>query len=70
MKYIDKINKPLKIQIRDAIIVFIASLTASYIFFHYNLTMDDFMNIITETKNVPLMVGNKATDIFTDNPNF
>ena len=49
MKYIDKELKPLKYIIRDAIIVFVSSLTSSYLFFHLNITLVDFMNIITET---------------------
>lgn len=69
MKYIDKELKPLKFVIRDAIIVFISSLTACYLFFHLNVTLDDFMNIITESKNVGIN-GIKTAEIFTDTPNF
>jgi hypothetical protein len=68
MKYIDKELKPLKFIIRDAIIVFVSSLTACYLFFNMNLTLDDFMNVITETKG-GIGLG-KPAEIFTDTPTF
>jgi hypothetical protein len=69
MKFIDKELKPLKTVIRDALIVFISTLTASYVFLHMNGTIQEFMNVITETKILPSSIGGTA-EIFTDTPNF
>jgi hypothetical protein len=69
MKYIDKELKPLKFVIRDAIVVFISSLSSTYLFFHLNVSLDDFMSIVTESKNVGINTI-KTAEIFTDTPNF
>jgi hypothetical protein len=70
MKYVDKELKPLKYIVRDIVIVFVSSLTSCYLFFHLNLTLDDFMNVITETKSNTANIIGKNAEIFTDNPNF
>jgi len=77
MKFIDKDIKPIKLLFRDALIVFISSLTATYIFFHFSENIQEFLNVITDTKATTSTIvgGNGAsitstTEIFTDNPNF
>jgi hypothetical protein len=67
MKFIDKELKPLKFIIRDALIVFVSSISASFIYFNMNGNLADFMNVMTDTKTAP--VGG-ATEIFTDSPGF
>jgi hypothetical protein len=66
MKFIDKEYKPLKILMKDAVMVFSATLVASYGFFYMNGSFKDFMNVITETK----VLDPAATQIFTDAPAF
>jgi hypothetical protein len=68
MKFIDKNKemKPLKFFVRDAVMVFVSSLFASFSYFYMNNTINDFMNTVTETK--VLSVG--TTEVFTDVPGF
>ena len=66
MKYIDKVWKPLRTIIRDAIIVFTSSFIASYGYFYMNGSFSDFINIVTENK----ILKTEATQIFTDIPSF
>lgn len=66
MKFIDKQWKPLRIIIRDAIIVFSAALVASYGYSYMNGSFSDFLNIVTENK----VLKTEATQIFTDVPTF
>lgn len=66
MKYLEKEFKPLKIMVRDAAIVFISALAASYGFIYTKHSFSDFLNIVTENKTVNI----ESTQIFTDNPGF
>lgn len=69
MKYIDKEMKPLKFMIRDAAIVFSAAIGTLFVFSHMNGPMrnlNDFMNIITDTKTLSAA----APEVFTDEPGF
>ena len=66
MKFIDKEWKPLRIIIRDAIIVFSSAMVASYGYSYMNGSFSDFLNIVTENK----MLKTDATQIFTDEPAF
>jgi len=66
MKFVDKEWKPLRIIIRDAIIVFSSSLLASYGYSYMNGSFSDFLNIVTENK----ILKTDATQIFTDIPAF
>lgn len=77
MKFIDKEFKPVKTLFRDALIVFISSLTATYIFFHFKDSIQEFMNVITNTKVSSIggalggiSAASSPAEIFTDNPNF
>lgn len=66
-KYIDNNDfKPLKYYIRDALIVFLSSFVCSYIFFNYKTYINEFFNVITETK----FLTPENTPIFVDNPGF
>jgi len=67
MKFIDKELKPLKFVIRDATIVFVCSLLATFVYLNMNGTIHEFINVVTDTKTVPIG-GN--TDIFTGDPGF
>ena len=66
MKFIDKEWKPLRIIIRDAIIVFSSAFVASYGYSYMNGSFSDFLNIVTENK----VLNTDSTQIFTDVPAF
>lgn len=67
MKYLEEEIKPLKLIVREGLIVFVCTILASYGFMHSNSSINDFLNVITETKVVNTA---DATQIFTDNPGF
>ena len=67
MKFIDNELKPLKYVIRDATIVFVCSLLATFLNMNMNGTIHEFINVVTDTKTIPIG-GN--TDIFTGDPEF
>jgi hypothetical protein len=68
MKFIDKEMKPLKNVIRDAAYVLSASLIGVFVFLNMNTSIKDFMNVITDSKNVD--VTSATTQIFTGEPGF
>lgn len=67
MRFIEKQMKPLKFLVRDACIVFMSGVAATFIFFNMDSTMTDFFNVVTETKSVP---QGGAAEVFTDAPGF
>lgn len=66
MKYLEKEWKPLKFIVRDCLVVFISSCIAAIIFFHLDIYIHDFFNVVTDTKTF----NSNATQIFTDAPGF
>jgi len=66
MKYLEKEMKPMKVVVRDGLIVFVSTVVASYGFHYSNSSISDFFNVITENK----VMNAEATQIFTDNPGF
>ena len=66
MKYIDKEWKPIKYLVRDSLIVFISSFIGVFLYLKGQGTVTDFVNAITENKNVEL----KGTQVFTGDPEF
>jgi hypothetical protein len=66
MKYIDKEIKPMKLFIRDAIIVFVSTLLCCYLFFSYDSYITDFFNVVTDSK----IINPANTQVFTDVPGF
>ena len=66
MKYLDKEDKPLKFMVRDTIIVFCCGLLSTFGYFYLETYINDFFNIVTETKTL----NTNATQIFTDEPGF
>ena len=67
MKFVEKKMKPLKSLVRDAVIVFLSSIAATFVVFNMDGKMTDFLNVMTDTKTAPA-IG--ATEIFTDSPGF
>lgn len=67
-KYLDKNGekKPLKLIVRDVVIVFASSLTATFVYFTFQNQIRDFFNIVTETPTL----NTATTQIFTDTPGF
>jgi hypothetical protein len=68
MKFIDKEMKPLKTVIRDAAYVLGSSLIGVFVFLNMNTSIKDFMNVITDSKNIE--VTSSTTQIFTGEPGF
>jgi len=66
MKYLDKQLKPLKLIIRDAFIVFVSTLVGVYVFSLFGGSVQEFFNIVTESKTL----NAAATQVFTDVPGF
>ena len=66
MKYLDKEFKPLKLIVRDALIVFVCSTVGGYVLMNMNGTINNFFNIVTENKALNM----ESTQIFTDTPGF
>jgi hypothetical protein len=63
----EEVDYPLKLIVRDIILVFLSTLSGTFLYSHLYIYFDEFFDIITDTKNVPLI---KSTEIFTDVPNF
>ena len=66
MKYIEKNLKPLKVLVRDAIIVMICSIISTYIYFNIDKNIVEFFNIITNNR----IIEPSITPVFTDHPGF
>jgi putative effector of murein hydrolase LrgA (UPF0299 family) len=66
MKYITKEWQPLKHVIRDSVYVFVSGVISLFLVLNMNGSVNDFMDVMTNTKGGDL----KATQIFTDEPGF
>ena len=66
MKYLEKEFKPLKVIIRDALIVFVSSFVSGYVILESGLYIIEFFNIVTENKDLKF----SEAKIFTDSPGF
>tara|TARA_B110000967_G_scaffold210091_1_gene270517 strand:+ start:2596 stop:2862 length:267 start_codon:yes stop_codon:yes gene_type:complete len=66
MKYIEEEWKPLKILVKDSIIVFISSFIGIFIYIQGHNSFSDFFSILTDTKINDL----KSTEVFTGEPEF
>lgn len=67
MRYIEKEMKPLKLVVRDALIVGVSSILSLFFYFYLEKYLLDFYGIITNTKNAVLDTKVLA---FTDEPSF
>tara|TARA_B100001175_G_C18924901_1_gene364171 strand:- start:199 stop:471 length:273 start_codon:yes stop_codon:yes gene_type:complete len=67
-KFLEKEDEktPLKDIVRELIIVAICSLGGSFIYFHFQGTINEFFNVVTEAK----VLSQANTAVFTDKPNF
>jgi hypothetical protein len=67
-RYLDKNRdkKPLKLIVRDILIVFAASIISAFAYFTLQNQIRDFFNIVTETPTL----NSATTQIFTDAPGF
>jgi len=66
MKFVDKEWKPIKVIIRDAVVVFVCCMVGSFMLFNADSSITDFLNIVTDNKSFNM----SATEIFTDAPGF
>jgi len=57
---------PLKDIVRDLLIVLVSSLAGSYIYFSFQDSINEFFNVVTDSK----VLNNAATQVFTDKPTF
>lgn len=57
---------PLKDIVRDLLIVLVSSLAGSYIYFNFQDSINEFFNVVTDSK----VLNNAATQVFTDKPTF
>jgi|TARA_B100000900_G_scaffold323714_1_gene283288 flagellar biosynthesis regulator FlbT len=62
----DDEKTPLKDIFRELIIVSLCSLGASYIYFHFQGSINEFFNVVTDAK----VLNQANTQVFTDKPNF
>jgi phosphoglycerol transferase MdoB-like AlkP superfamily enzyme len=67
MKFVEKEMKPLKLLVRDAVMVFVSTALSVFVYSNMNGSISEFFNTLTETKTAP--VGG-AAEIFTDSPGF
>ena len=65
-RYFSQDYKSLKDIVRDCLLVLICSVSGSYIYFHFQKTIRDFFNVVTETK----VLDSATTQVFTDVPAF
>ena len=66
MKYLEKDMKPLKIIIRDTVLVFVSTFTTIFLYFHFERYINEFFCVVTDTKQL----SSHSTQIFTDEPCF
>lgn len=66
MKYIEKEIKPVKLVVRDAIIVLFSTIVVQFIFANIDTNISEFFNIITNSKSIEPI----APMVFNDNPGF
>jgi len=66
MRYIEREFRSLKLFIRDAVYVFVASLAVLYLYFRFEKNIQEFFCFITDSK---VLVPN-TTQVFTDEPSF
>lgn len=66
IKYFTQDEKPMKEVVRDALMVLVASITGTYVFFNFQTYISDFFNVVTETK----VLNVATTQVFTDVPAF
>lgn len=63
----DKEEFTMKYLTRNVIMVLISSFASVYVFFHYQIPIQDFINVITQTKTTEI---SQVPPILTDDPNF
>jgi len=66
MKYIDKQWMPMKYVVRDIVMVFVASLLGSTVYFSMEVSLLEFFSVVTDNTQIAPI----STQIFTDEPGF
>jgi hypothetical protein len=67
MKFVEKEITSIKCMVRDTIVVFLVTAVSVFLYGTYFHSIHDFMNMITNTKTIPVVI---APEIFTDSPGF
>ena len=57
----------MKFMIRDTLIVFVVSVSSLFLYGRFQIPIQEFMNVVTNTKTIPMEIH---PEIFTDNPGF
>lgn len=66
-RFIEKQSKPLKIVVRDTLVVFVCVLLANLAAVGINGSISDLFSVITSKKTI---AGSAVPEAFTDKPNF
>ena len=66
MKWIDNEIKPLKLFVRDVIMVFVSAFGCALVLLKFSTNIDDFISILTNVKTL----NPDTTQIFTGVPDF
>ena len=66
MKYINKEWKPMKLLVKDALVVLGCSVAATFSYTFLEPNIHEFFNVVTDSK----IITPANTQIFTDDPNF
>jgi hypothetical protein len=66
MKYIEKEWKPIKVIVRDILMVMVSSFAAAIIFVQYHQSFSNFFSVITDN----VMLDTSNTKVYTDMPSF
>jgi len=66
MKFVDKEFKPIKLLIRDSLMVFASSFSGAYVFLNHHQTFSNFFSVVTDTN----MLDMSDTKVYTDTPTF
>lgn len=63
MKYFDKVQKPMKIIVRDTLYVAGAAFLPLLLFFQFDVKLNEFFQFVEDKPNKP-------AEVFTDEPGF
>ena len=66
MKYIEKEWKPVKLVVRDLLMVFISALFSAFIFVNYHQSFSNFFSVLTDTA----MMDSSNMKVYTGEPGF
>lgn len=66
MKYIEMEWKPIKLVVRDLLMVFISAMFSAYVFVNYHQSFSNFFSVMTDTA----MMDSSNMKVYTGEPGF